>query len=135
MHHRNRYSLLLLITIIALSLPAEATIPDSVIWVPRVVGIPPSDAYIGLSLLVDGEIRHYNYGEQAEPGSFYLSSRDKRNTWIKVNIPKEIPFANTRSPLCCEYIRLIAAPEIGTYAIRTSSELNGLKRSLPESIC
>ena len=42
---------------------------------PRKVGIPPSDAYIGLSLLETGEIRHYNYGEQAEPGSFYLSSR------------------------------------------------------------
>lgn len=108
-----------------LFIPESKAAPDSVIWEPRVVGIPPSDAYIGLSLLVDGEIRHYNYGEQAEPGSFYLSSRDKGNTWKKVNIPKEIPFADTRSPLSGEYIRLIGAPGMGTYAIRTSGGLDG----------
>lgn len=125
MHHRNQYSLLLLITIIALSASVKAIAPDSTTWAPQVVGTPPSDAYIGLSLLEDGEIRHYNYGEQAEPGSFYLSSRDKGFTWKKVNIPNEVPFADTRSPLSEEYIRLIAAPGMGTYAIRTTGGLEG----------
>lgn len=46
-----------------------------------VAGSPPGDACIGLSLLETGEIRHYNYGEQAEPGSFYLSGADKGFTW------------------------------------------------------
>ena len=32
---------------------------DSV-FAPIKVAIPPSDAYIGLSLLDDGELRHYN---------------------------------------------------------------------------
>lgn len=92
---------------------------------PQKVATPPSDAYIGLSLMEDGEIRHYNYGEQAEPGSFYISSTDKGFTWKKVNIPKEIPFADTRSPLSGEYIRLIAAPGMGTYALRTNGGIDG----------
>ena len=46
--------------------PAPATLND--VWAPVKVATPPSDAYIGLSKLDDGEIRHYNYGEQAEPG-------------------------------------------------------------------
>ena len=106
-----------------------ATPSDTVVWAPRKVATPPSDAYIGLSLLETGEIRHYNYGEQAEPGSFYLSSADNGHTWKKVNIPKEVPFADTRSPLSGEYIRLIAAPGMGTYAIRTDGGING-SRSL-----
>ena len=92
---------------------------------PQKVGTPPSDAYIGLSLLETGEIRHYNYGEQAESGSFYLSSTDGGFTWKRVNISKEIPFADTRSPLTGEYIRLISAPGMGTYAIRTEGGING----------
>lgn len=95
------------------------------IYEPEVVAIPPSDAYIGLSLLESGEIRHYNYGEQAESGSFYISSTDKGETWKRVNVPKEIPFADTRSPISGEYLRVIAAPGMGTYAIRTSGGLNG----------
>ena len=102
-----------------------ATPPDTTVRAPRVVAIPPSDAYIGLSLLETGEIRHYNYGEQAEPGSFYLSSADNGRTWKKVNTPKEIPFADTRSPLSGEYIRLIAAPGMGTFALRTDGGING----------
>ena len=104
---------------------AETPLSDTVIWEPKVVGIPPSDAYIGLSLLETGEIRHYNYGEQAEAGTFYLSSDDKGLTWTKVNIPNNIPFADTRSPLSGEFIRLISSPGMGTYAIRTNGGLNG----------
>ncbi len=95
------------------------------IWEPQVVGVPPSDAYIGLSLLETGEIRHYNYGEQADAGSFYLSSKDNGETWKKVNVPKEIPFADTRSPISGEYLRVIAAPGMGTYAIKTNGGLDG----------
>ena len=35
------------------------------IFAPVKVGVPPSDAYIGLSKLESGEIRHYNFGEHA----------------------------------------------------------------------
>lgn len=104
---------------------AGTSLADSVIWEPKVIGIPPSDAYIGLSLLESGEIRHYNYGEQADEGTFYLSSKDKGLTWTKINIPNNIPFADTRSPLSGEYLRLISSPGMGTYAIRTNGGLNG----------
>ncbi len=111
--------------LISFSLFGQNTLPDTFIMAPRVVGVPPSDAYIGLSLLETGEIRHYNYGEQAEPGSFYLSSIDKGFTWKRVKTPKDIPFADTRSPLSGEYIRLIAAPGMGVYALRTVGGING----------
>lgn len=104
---------------------ASAFQRDTTKMSPKVVGVPPSDAYIGLSQLEDGEIRHYNYGEQAEPGSFYLSSKDKGFTWNKVNTPKDIPFADIQSPKSGEYLRLISAPGMGTYAIRTLGGLNG----------
>lgn len=134
MHQLTLTSLLLLFTAaVAPAAEAVAAAPDSTIWVPQVVGTPPSDAYIGLSLLEDGEIRHYNYGEQAEPGSFYLYSRDKGSTWKKVNIPKEIPFADSRSPHSGEYIRLIAVPGMGTYAIRTKGGLEGGRELLKVS--
>lgn len=113
----------LLIVVIASA--AATAPPDTAVWSPRVVAVPPADAYIGLSLLETGEIRHYNYGEQAEPGSFYLSSTDNGHTWKKVNTPKEIPFADTRSPLSGEYIRLIAAPAMGTFALRTDGGIGG----------
>ena len=47
-------------------------IPSTIdsVYAPIKVGVPPSDAYIGLSKLEAGEIRHYNFGEQAEPGNF-----------------------------------------------------------------
>ena len=98
---------------------------DTLFWEPKVIGIPPSDAYIGLSLLESGEIRHYNYGEQAEEGTFYLSSKDKGLTWTKLNIPNNIPFADIRRPLSGEYLRLISSPGMGTYAIRSKGGLNG----------
>lgn len=111
--------------LLLLSVFINAFAQDSTILSPRVVAVPPSDAYIGLSLLETGEIRHYNYGEQAEPGSFYLSSTDKGFTWKKVKTPKEIPFADTRSPKSGEYLRLIAAPGMGVYALRTEGGING----------
>lgn len=69
------------------------------VYEPVVVGVPPSDAYIGLSLLSDGELRHYNYGEHAEQTvPMYLSSRDHGLTWKTVSLPKELPYADQRSP-------------------------------------
>ena len=85
----------------------------------------PSDSYIGLSLLPDGEIRHYNYGEQAEAGTFYISSIDGGKTWKKVNYPKEMPYADRQSPKSGEYIRLVNMGRNGVYSIRTEGGLNG----------
>lgn len=109
------------------------TLSKDTIMAPWKVATPPSDAYIGISLLETGEIRHYNYGEQAEPGSFYISSTDKGFTWKKLSVPKEIPFADTRSPLSGEYIRLIAAPGMGTYAIRTNGGVEGSRQVIKVS--
>lgn len=122
---RRGLILTFLINSLCLCLFAQTPQTDTVIWEPKVIGIPPSDAYIGLSLLETGEIRHYNYGEQADGGTFYLSSKDKGLTWTKINIPDNIPFADIRSPLSGEYLRLIPSPGMGTYAIRTKGGLDG----------
>ena len=56
---------------VALGLQAQH-IPSTIdsVFAPIKVATPPSDAYIGLSKLETGEIRHYNYGEQAVAGNF-----------------------------------------------------------------
>lgn len=61
------------------------------------VATPPSDAYIGLSLLDNGEVRHYNYGEQAVAGAVYLSSTDHGLTWKRVNRAKEMPLQTVKA--------------------------------------
>jgi len=103
---------------------ARPTVLDSV-YAPLKVATPPSDAYIGLSLLDNGEIRHYNYGEQAVAGTVYLSSTDHGLIWKRVNRPKEMPFADCQSPVSKEYIRLVDMGAMGVYCIRTSGGLTG----------
>ena len=102
-------------------------IPSTIdsIFAPVRVGTPPSDAYIGLSKLETGEIRHYNFGEQAVPGNFYLSSKDNGLTWRRVNTPVGMPFADRQSPVSKEYIRVTHMPGMGVYCIRTEGGLNG----------
>lgn len=95
------------------------------VYEPVVVGVPPSDAYIGLSLLPDGELRHYNYGEHAEQTTpMYLSSRDHGLTWKTVSLPKELPYADQRSPVSGEYVRVFCNSN-GVYALRTEGGLDG----------
>ncbi len=97
---------------------------DSV-FAPTVVGVPPSDAYIGLSLMDDGEIRHYNYGERKQsPNPCYLSSRDYGKTWNRVNIEYDLPYADQKSPISGEYIRPFYANG-KTYVLRTEGGIDG----------
>ena len=119
-----------LLSIVALcaSMSVQAQhVPSTIdsIFAPVRVGTPPSDAYIGLSKLETGEIRHYNFGEQAVPGNFYLSSKDNGLTWKRVNTPVGMPFADRQSPVSKEYIRVTHMPGMGVYCIRTVGGLNG----------
>ena len=111
---------------LALGLQAQH-IPSSIdsVFAPIKVATPPSDAYIGLSKLETGEIRHYNYGEQAVAGNFYLSSKDNGLTWKRVNTPVGMPFADRQSPVSKEYIRVTHMPGMGVYCVRTNGGLNG----------
>ena len=105
-------------------LSAQPTSLDEV-YEPVVVGVPPSDAYIGLSLLPDGELSHYNYGEHAaQTTPMYLSSRDHGLTWKTVSLPKELPYADQRSPVSGEYVRVFCNNK-GVYAMRTEGGLDG----------
>ncbi len=95
------------------------------IFEPTVVGVPPCDAYIGLSLMEDGEIRHYNYGENKEHAEpYYLSSRDAGKRWSRVNIEYDLPYADQRSPISGEYIRPFSANG-KVYVMRTEGGIEG----------
>lgn len=128
-HHLCQKNLILsgLITVCTLYLNAQESRIQTMeqIFEPVKVATPPSDAYIGLSLLDNGEIRHYNYGEQAENGTFFLSSKDKGLTWVKVLVSKEMPFADVQSPVSKEYIRLVTMEGMGVYCIRTDNGIYG----------
>ena len=111
----------MLTTAFAQRIPATL---DSV-YAPVVVGIPPSDAYIGLSKMPDGELRHYNYGENYQDARpMYLSSKDNGLTWKSVSLPRELVYADQRSPLSGEYIRIFCTAD-GVYAMRTEGGLKG----------
>ncbi len=95
------------------------------VFEPRVVAVPPSDAYVGLSMTEDGELRHYNYSEQRVDGSpYYISSRDSGFTWSRVNLPFDIPYADIRSPRSGEYIRAIHSTN-RTFVVRTVGGIDG----------
>ncbi|MDE7025018.1 MAG: glycoside hydrolase [Paramuribaculum sp.] len=108
---------------VASSSTASLTPIDS-IHTPVKIATGPSDAYIGLSLMPDGEIRHYNYGEQAESGNFYISTRDGGKSWQTVKTPREMINGDICSPISGEYIRLVNING-ATYCIRTSGGING----------
>ena len=119
-------NLLLPLLFLAFSASAAAQKPRSIaeVWAPTVVGVPPSDAYVGLSKMPDGELRHYNYGEQAEAGAFYLSSADSGLTWRRIPLTRDMPYADARSPLSGEYLRAFHTPS-GVYVLRTEGGLEG----------
>ena len=105
--------------------PAAAQNDLGILPTPRITGVPPSDAFIGLSRMGDGEIRHYNYGANPEEGKpLYLSSRDGGLTWKKTYLPYELPYADQCSPVSGEYIRLFCAHN-KVYAMRTEGGLEG----------
>lgn len=88
--------------------PASAGPSIENIYAPVVTGQPPSDAFIGLSLLPNGEIRHYNYGAQRQGREpFYIASHDHGLTWTEHTLPAGFIGADVRSPVSGEYIRLL----------------------------
>jgi len=105
------------------------------IHAPVFVGRPPSDAYIGLSRLENGEIRHYDYGEQSQliveevreemrPARKYIYSRDNGLTWFMKNTPEGFIGADVRSPVSGEYLRILISGD-GIFAVRSEGGIDG----------
>lgn len=116
-HTCCKYSALFVSCCISVNLLAQQAAP-------YVVAKAPSDAYIGLSKMPDGEIRHYNYGEQAEAGRFYLSSRDNGQHWTKITTPDTIYYADNINPLTNTMVRLFNHGK-GVYCVRYHASENG----------
>ena len=121
----NRFLTTFLLSLLCLSTQGQTHRTLNDIFAPTIVGIPPCDAYIGLAKMPDGELRHYNYGEHPEiPSPCYLSSKDHGLTWKKITLPRELPYADQRSPLSGEFIRVFYANG-KVYAMRTEGGLEG----------
>lgn len=117
----------------ALVFPAEVPATIAEVHAPVWVGRPPTDAGYGLVRLVNGEIRHYDYGDQVsillrnQPDHLpknYLVSLDNGLTWDSKSVPPTHMGADSRSPVTNEYVRLISK-EDGVYAIRSKGGMDG----------
>ena len=74
---------------------------------PLIVGVPPSNAFVGLVGLENDEIRHYNYGRNSpENQSFYIRSKDQGFSWDTVLVDNPWIGADEKSPVSGEYVRL-----------------------------
>lgn len=95
------------------------------VFQPVITGIPPCDAYVGLARMSDGELRHYNYGENSSSDRpMYLSSRDNGLTWTSQYLSRDLPYADQQSPVSGEFIRIFCANK-KVYALRTEGGLEG----------
>jgi hypothetical protein len=116
------------------------------VFAPTFVARPPSDAYIGLAVLEDGELRHYNYGEQRDETTWYIFSRDGGLTWRRKAVPRGmtqremLTRADTRDPITGEYLRLTGARHVlgsgaaGTAMVKSSGGHGGTwsaRKALP----
>jgi hypothetical protein len=117
----------------ALVFPAKVPAAITDVQAPVWVGRPPTDAGYGLVRLVNGEIRHYDYGDQVsillrnQPDHLpknYLVSLDNGLTWDSKSVPPTHMGADSRSPVTNEYVRLISKDD-GVYAIRSKGGMDG----------
>ena len=92
---------------------------------PVVVGSPPENAFTGLMMTDDGEIRHYTYSERnALKQAFYIRSRDLGMTWDTVLVDNPWTGADVKSPVSGEYLRL-ASSDSGVVCIRSQGGIDG----------
>ena len=107
MYMKHTFFIAAALSVLPVAASGESSCPLENVYAPVITGTPPSDAFIGLALMEDGEVRHYNYGSNPEPEQpFYVSSRDGGLTWKSVTLPYELPYADSKSPASGEYIRL-----------------------------
>jgi hypothetical protein len=117
----------------ALVFPAKVPAAITDVQAPVWVGRPPTDAGFGLVRLVNGEIRHYDYGDQVsillrhQPDHLpknYIVSLDNGLTWDSKSVPPQHMAADARHPVTNEYVRLLTK-EDGVYAIRSKGGMDG----------
>ena len=115
------------------------SLSQSRVFAPRFVGRPPSDALMGLCRLPNGELRHYNYGLQADPAHrpdgdqslddpFFIASTDNGMTWVRRALAPGTLAADERSPISGEYLRLMNRGAEGIAAARSSGGIDGTYR-------
>lgn len=84
---------------------------------PYITGIPPQNAYTGLVLLEDGEIRHYGT-------EMYISTKDKGINWDTIPILNG-DFYGKKDPLSGEYLRIFAGKNDSVFSIRSKGGIDG----------
>lgn len=92
---------------------------------PVVVGSPPENAFIGLMMTDNGEIRHYTYSDRNSLNqAFYIRSNDLGVTWDTIMVDNPLTGADVKSPVSGEYIRL-ASSDSGVVCIRSKGGIDG----------
>jgi hypothetical protein len=102
------------------------------VYEPILVGHPPENAFNGLIVLPDGEIRHYGFeGSWFDPSDHvYVFSDDNGSTWQKKYVYDPDLFTNenmpppVQSPYSGDFIRLVSFNN-ATYSFRSSSGFDG----------
>lgn len=84
---------------------------------PLFVGRPPQNAYTGLVLLENGEIRHY--GDKV-----YIRSVDQGKTWDTVSVNNGNLYGK-QSPVSKEFIRLFSGKNDSVFSIRSVGGIDG----------
>lgn len=82
------------------------------VWAPRVVAVPPSDAWRNLCALPDGEIRSYGTIERARASNWgrrvYLASRDAGLSWKQYEVPDDRALGpSVQSPYSGRYMTAV----------------------------
>jgi len=79
---------------------------------PQVVGVPPENACRGLTVMPDGEIRHYgfrhNVGDESDANQpIYISSHDCGLNWREVPVEGATAAAMVRSPWSGDFLTVL----------------------------
>ncbi len=84
---------------------------------PTVIGTPPQNAFTGLVLLDNGEIRHYG-------SNMYISSKDRGINWDSVSVLDGNMYGK-KDPKSGEYIRIYSGINDTVYSLHSVGGING----------
>lgn len=93
---------------------------------PEFVGRPPQNAYTGLVLLENGEVRHYG-------NNLFIRSSNKGESWDSVFVSNGNHYGK-QSPITKEFIRLYSGKNDSVFSLRSEGGIDGQwKRELVDT--
>lgn len=109
------------LTMLEKSMTSEEQRRLKAIYAPRVVGVPPSNAWMDLCMMPDGEIRCYGHYDSER---VYLSSRDAGMTWKEYEV-------SDLSRMCSALRSPYSGRWIGSYYVEGEGGFQGAEMPTP----